>query len=155
MTSTGDAAAIHAALIQVVAEWTTADVQAHVAATVGVALDASEVRAVYLLGLAGGTIGAGALGDRAGLSAPTTSKLVSRLVADGVVERARTGRTVAVALTPTGEHAYELLVAAGHRLVAAATAAWEPAEVSRFRADLIRFVASLSETTPSRSRTTD
>lgn len=147
MTVADGVAGIHVALVQVVSEWTESDLQAQVADGVGVALDPTAVRAVYLLGLSGGAMGFTALSERASMSRPTTSKLVTRLEAQGVVERVRSGRTVEVRLTDAGARAYARLVAAGHRMVDAAVTDWTPQEVEQFRAQLARFVAALSRTT--------
>lgn len=147
MTIVDGVAGIHVALVRVVSEWTESDVQALVAEGVGVALDPTGIRAVYLIGLNGGAMGFGQLAERGSMSRPTTSKLVSRLETQSIVDRVRSGRTVEVRLTDAGAQAYARLVAAGHRMVDDALAGWTPQEVEQFQAQLTRFVAALSRTT--------
>jgi len=146
MTIADGVADIHVALVRIVSEWTESDVQAHVAEGVGVALDPTGIRAVYLLGLDDGAMGFGKLAERGSMSRPTTSKLVSRLETQGIVDRVRSGRTVEVRLTDAGDRAYKRLVAAGHRLVGDALADWDAREVEQFRTQLTRFVQALSGT---------
>jgi DNA-binding MarR family transcriptional regulator len=157
MTVADGIAGIHVALVRVVSEWTESDVQALVAEGVGVALDPTGIRAVYLLGLNGGAMGFGQLAERGSMSRPTTSKLVSRLEAQGIVDRVRSGRTVEVRLTDAGDQAYARLVAAGHRMVDDALHGWDAREVEQFQAQLTRFVAALSRTStqPSHGVSTD
>ena len=148
MTVGEGVAGIHLALVQVVTEWTESDLQAQVAEGVGVALDPSGIRAVYLIGMNGGAMGFGHLAERGSLSHPTASKLVSRLEAQGIADRIRSGRTVEVRLTDAGSQAYARLVAAGHRMVDDALTGWQADEVEVFQSQLTRFVAALSRTTP-------
>lgn len=146
MANAQSIADIHVALVNVVSAWSESDVQAQVAESVGVALDPTAIRAVYLLGLHGGALGFGALAEHASMSRPTTSKLVARMAAQGVVDPIRTGRTVEVRLAPAGEQAYARLVDAGHCLVADALAGWDADEISAFQHQLTRFVVALAGT---------
>ena len=146
-----DVADIHVALVRVVAEWSESDLQRQVAEAVDVALDPTAIRAVYLLGMNDGALGFSALADHASMSRPTTSKLVARMAAQGIVDPVRSGRTVQVRLTEAGAQAYERLVAAGHRMVDGALRGWNPAEIAQFRQQLDRFVVTLSGTEPASS----
>lgn len=151
MAVDGEIEAIRDALVRVVAEWTQSDLQVKVAGSVDSALDASEVRALYLVGMSGGSLGFSRLSDRAGFSRPTTSKLVSRMSAQGLIDRVRSGRTVDVRLTEAGTKAYTGLVAAGQHIVDGALSGWTPHEIAQFQAHLSRFVAALpAATTASR-----
>ncbi|WP_091028231.1 MarR family winged helix-turn-helix transcriptional regulator [Microbacterium oxydans] len=157
MTVADGVAGIHVALVRVVSEWTESDLQASVAEGVGVALDPTGIRAVYLIGLNGGAMGFGQLAEHGSISRPTASKLVSRLELQGIVDRVRSGRTVEVRLTDAGTQAYARLVAAGHRMVDDALAGWDPREVEQFQSQLSRFVVALSRTSmqPSHDVSTD
>lgn len=146
MANAESIADIHVALVSVVSAWSESDLQAQVAESVGVSLDPTAIRAVYLLGLHGGALGFGALAEHASMSRPTTSKLVARMAAQGVVDPIRTGRTVEVRLAPAGEQAYARLVEAGHRMVDDALAGWDAAEIAAFRQQLTRFVFALAGT---------
>jgi DNA-binding GntR family transcriptional regulator len=92
---------------------------------------------------------------RSQLSRPTASKLTDRLVTDGLAERVRAGRRVDVTLTARGARAYDLLVAAGHRMVQEATAGWGEQEVDSFRDHLARFVHIVATTDSSERRVKD
>ena len=148
MTVGGDVADIHEALVRVVSAWSESDLQQQVADAVDVALDPSAIRALYLLGRNGGSLRSGELAAHAAMSRPTTSKLVARMTAQGVVDPVRAGRRVEVRLTPAGRRAYERLVSAGHGLVVDALTDWSPQEIEGFRRQLTRFVTALSGTEP-------
>lgn len=144
MAEGGTREGIYSALIQIVTQWSTDDLQRHVAESVGVNLDASQVRALYLLGQAGGSLGNGRLAEATHMSAPTTSKLVSRLEVDGLAERVRAGRTVEVRLTESGLHAYKHLVDAGKHLVNDAVAEWDAHDLEDFGSQIVRFAHTLT-----------
>lgn len=144
-----DIEGIRDGLVHVVAEWTQRDLQVQVAESLDSPLEASEVRALYLVGMNAGTLGFGQLAERGALSRPTTSKLVSRMAAQGLFDRVRSGRTVEVRLTERGAEAYARLVAAGQQMVGDAVSGWTPAEIARFQAQLRRFVAALPRATSS------
>ncbi|MCK8475862.1 MarR family winged helix-turn-helix transcriptional regulator [Microbacterium aurugineum] len=147
MTANGEIDDIRDALVRVVAEWTRSDLQLKVAAKIDETLDAAETRALYLVGMNGGALGFGQLAERAALSNPTTSKLISRMSAQGLVDRVRSGRTVEVRLTDAGADTYARLVAAGQQMVDGALSGWAPDEITQFQAHLSRFVAALPRAT--------
>lgn len=144
-----DIEGIRDGLVHVVAEWTQRDLQVQVAESLDSPLEASELRALYLVGMNAGALGFGQLAERGALSRPTTSKLVSRMAAQGLFDRVRSGRTVEVRLTERGAEAYARLVAAGQQMVGDAVSGWTPAEIARFQAQLRRFVAALPRATSS------
>lgn len=144
MADADEVADIHVALVRVVSEWTQSELHTQVADAVDVTLDPTAVRALYLIGMNGQALGVGDLAQHASMSRPTTSKVVSRMAAQGMVRTIRTGRTVEVRLTEKGARAYARLVAAGHRMIDEALADWAPGEAAQFRAQLTRFVAALS-----------
>ena len=141
---------IRDSLVLVVAEWSRNDLQASVAAELDAPLDATEVRALYTVGAGGGSLGFSELAERASLSRPTASKLVSRMSAQGLFDRIRSGRTVVVRLTDDGIESYARLVAAGQQMVGEALAGWTPHEIADFQTSLSRFVVAL----PGASRAT-
>lgn len=109
-----------AAVVGLVANWTAVSTQGSVARAVGVDVPAGDVRALYTLGLHGGVIRPATLADELAQSRPTTSKLIARLEAAGLVRRERgdgDGRAVEIALTDAGADAYARLVAAGAAMV--------------------------------------
>lgn len=152
MALSEDIEGIRDALVHVVAEWTQRDLQVQVAESLDSPLEASEVRALYLVGMNGGSLGIGQLAERGALSRPTTSKLVSRMATQGLFDRVRSGRTVDVHLTETGGEAYERLVSAGQQMVGDAVVGWTPDEIARFKTQLSRFVAGLPHATPPTAR---
>src|SRR6478752_5733427 len=109
-----------ASLTRLMSRWSSSSVQARIAAGVGVALDPTEIRAVYTLGLHGGAARPSELSDELAVTRPTMSKLIARLIADDLVRRTAhpdDGRATVVAFTARGEDAYRRLVAAGHVMV--------------------------------------
>ncbi|MBW9095432.1 winged helix-turn-helix transcriptional regulator [Microbacterium jejuense] len=138
-------------LTRLMSRWSSSSVQERIAAGVGVALDPTEIRAVYTLGLHGGTARPGSLADELNITRPTMSKLVARLIADDLVTRGAhpdDGRGATVAFTPRGRDAYRRLVAAGHDMVDHVLAEWTPAEVEAFGGLLHRFVEGLLTESP-------
>ncbi|AWB89036.1 MarR family winged helix-turn-helix transcriptional regulator [Salinibacterium hongtaonis] len=140
-----------AALTGLMSRWSSSDVQSRIAQGVGVALDASEVRAIYVLGMRGGAARPSELAHQLHLTRPTASKLIARLAADGLVEKTvdpSDGRAAVVRLTESGEHTLTRLRSAGDGLIAHATQGWT-AEESSALADLLgRFVDGLMRATP-------
>lgn len=145
MTVGDDIEGIRDALVRVVAEWTQRDLQVEIAEKIGGSLEATEVRALYAVGMHGGRLGFGLLAESGALSRPTASKLVSRMSAQGLFDRVRSGRTVEVRLTDAGAEAYARLVAAGQQMVGGALAAWTSHEIAEFQTQLTRFVTALPE----------
>lgn len=120
------------AVIGLVSNWNAVSTQGSVAAAVGVDVPAGDVRALYTVGLRGGAIRPAALAEEIQQTRPTTSKVVARLEALGLVARERgagDGRAVQVALTADGRDAYERLVAAGAAMVGEAMADTTTAEI--------------------------
>ncbi|GAA5207049.1 MarR family winged helix-turn-helix transcriptional regulator [Microbacterium kyungheense] len=133
-------------LTRLMSRWSSSSVQERIARGVGVALDPTEIRAVYTLGLHGGTARPGSLADELNISRPTMSKLAARLIADDLVTRRAhpgDGRGATVTFTPRGRDAYRRLVTAGHDMVDHALADWAPTEVDDFGRLLHRFVEGL------------
>ncbi|GAA5202344.1 MarR family winged helix-turn-helix transcriptional regulator [Microbacterium jejuense] len=140
-----------ASLTRLMSRWSSSTVQARIASGVGVALDPTEIRAIYTLGLHGGAARPSALADELNVTRPTMSKLITRLLADDLVTRAAhpdDGRATTVAFTARGEDAYRRLVTAGHVMVDHVLDDWTPAEVDAFGALLRRFVDGLLTESP-------
>jgi DNA-binding MarR family transcriptional regulator len=104
------------------------------------------VRALYGLGIVGGSARPSDIADELHLSRPSTSKLLVRLVAAGLVERTpdeSDRRAARIALTAEGRRTYEQLFAAGVAMLGDATAGWDEAEVRTLAALLTRFTDGL------------
>ena len=133
-------------LTRLTARWNSLEYQRRVTEESGVTLDPAAVRAVYLLGLNGGSARPSALATDLELSRPSTSKLLARLETAGLVERSPAdgdGRATTVSLRAAGHEAFERLFAAGIGMVGEATADWEPTDSARLAELLPRFVEGL------------
>ncbi|MBO3664194.1 MarR family winged helix-turn-helix transcriptional regulator [Microbacterium stercoris] len=133
-------------LTRLVARWSSRDVQTHVAASVGVHLDPTQMRALYLLGDATEAVRPSALAERLQLTRPTASKLIARLTSDGLIERQpdpEDGRVSSIALSPRGHETLRTLVGAGQTMVAHALQGWSAADVQHLHALLSVFVDGL------------
>lgn len=153
-TATSDRNA-HAALLseitRLMSRWSSLELQRRITAECGVALDPVAVRAIYLLGLEGGSARPSTLADELHLTRPSTSKLIARLTGADVIERLRDPadrRSVAVALTESGREVFLRLFSAGVDMVDAATDDWDRADVQAFGALLHRFVGGLLRPDP-------
>lgn len=133
-------------LTRLTAHWNSLEYQRSVTRESGVELDSTAVRAVYLLGISGGSIRPSELASELNLSRPSTSKLLARLEAAGLVERVRDegdGRATAVTLRPGGEEAFTHLFAAGIEKITAATSGWDARDTERLADLLPRFITGL------------
>lgn len=154
-TDAAPPAELLASLTRLMSRWSSSQVQERVASGVGVTLDPTEIRAIYTLGLRGGTARPSALADELHLSRPTMSKLIARLMADDLVARSADpddGRATTVSFTARGAHAYDRLVSAGHEMVRHALADWPEADAAAFGRLLQRFVDGLLADSPDPSR---
>lgn len=134
------------ALTSLMAQWSSRDFQRRITAQSGVALDPTGVRALYVLGIAGGSARPSDLADELHLTRPSASKLITRLTAAGLLGRTRDtadGRAARIALSAEGQRTYEQLVASGIDLLSAATEGWEEADVRALSALLVRFTDGL------------
>ncbi|MBD3940139.1 MarR family transcriptional regulator [Microbacterium sp. NEAU-LLC] len=138
-------------LTRLMSRWSSSTVQARIASGVGVALDPTEIRAVYTLGIHGGAARPSELADELNVTRPTTSKLIARLLADGLVTRTAhpdDGRATTVAFTGRGRDAFHRLVTAGQIMVDHVLDDWTPAEIDAFGGLLRRFVDGLLTESP-------
>ncbi|MEL5990082.1 MarR family winged helix-turn-helix transcriptional regulator [Microbacterium phosphatis] len=133
-------------LTRLVARWSSRDVQTQVADGVGVHLDPTQMRALYVLGDAAEPVRPSVLAHQLQLTRPTASKLIVRLTQDGLVERHADpvdGRVSSIALSPHGRETLHTLVGAGRVMVAHALEGWDRADVTRLNALLSGFVDGL------------
>lgn len=138
--------ALLGALTQLMARWTSAELQLRFAAQHGVVLDDTKVRAIYVLGMRGGTARPSALAAELRLTRPTTSKLLARLRTDGLIDKhgdPSDGRASQVELTEIGTQVYVRLVDAGHAMVLRALDGWPDDDVDALAALLTRFIGGL------------
>lgn len=141
-----EGAAILSALVRLMAHWSSPAVQARIAAGAGVDLDPAAIRAIYVLGRFDRGLRPAELADLLAQLRPTTSKMITRLTAAGLVQRAKEetdGRGAVIALTEAGCESYQRLVDAGLDMVDAATREWEPARAAMFAGYLERFVGAM------------
>lgn len=134
------------ALTRLMSQWSSLDFQRRITAECGVSLDPAAVRALYGLGIAGGSARPSDIADDLHLSRPSTSKLLARLAEAGLVERTPDPgdrRAARIALTDDGRRTYEQLFTAGVALLGGATAGWDEAEVRTLAALLTRFTDGL------------
>lgn len=126
-------------LLRLVAHWSAPHAQREIVRAVGLDLDDTAIRAVYLLGMRGGSSRPSELADELRLTRPTASKLLVRLASDGLVDvhdHPADGRSKRVRLTSRGQGAYRVLHAAGVDLVGGALHRLAPDARERF-ADLL------------------
>lgn len=134
------------ALTALMSQWSSLEFQRRITAECGVSLDPVGVRALYVLGIAGGAERPSAIADDLHLTRPSTSKLLTRLTTAGLVERtpdSSDGRSARIALTADGRRTYEQLVSAGVAMLAEATAGWDAADVRTLSTLLVRFTDGL------------
>lgn len=121
-----------AAVIGLVANWNAVSTQGSIARAVGVDIPAGDVRALYTLGLLGGTVRPADFATALAQTRPTTSKLIGRLETAGLVARSRAEgdlRAVDIVFTEHGGEAYARLVAAGASMVDQAMTDMTAAEI--------------------------
>ena len=129
-----------------ISRWSSLELQRRITAECGITLDPVAVAALYTLGLSGGTSRPSALADTLHLSRPSTSKLIARMHdAELLTRTADPGdrRAISVTLTPLGQQIFRLLIDAGVSMVADATRAWHPDEVSTLSRLMQRFLTDI------------
>ncbi|MGP5127597.1 MarR family winged helix-turn-helix transcriptional regulator [Brachybacterium tyrofermentans] len=139
------------ALTALMSQWSSLEFQRRITAECGVSLDPVGVRALYVLGIAGGAERPSVIADDLHLTRPSTSKLIARLTAAGLVERtpdSSDGRSARIALTADGRRTYEQLVSAGVAMLADATSDWEAEDVRTLSTLLVRFTDGLLAPAP-------
>ncbi|MBS1675559.1 MAG: MarR family transcriptional regulator [Actinobacteria bacterium] len=142
-----------AAVLRLFSRWSSLDVQRAVAGEAGVAAEATDIRALYALGLHGAPVRPSALAEELQLTRPTASKMLARLHAADLVARREDPedrRAALVVLAPAGEAAFTRLHAAGVDMMRAGVRAWTAEERVRFAGALTRFVDALTSPDPSR-----
>lgn len=148
--------ALLGALTELMSRWTSADLQARFAVQHGVkeaargtpAFDDAKVRAIYVLGLRGGAARPSVLAAELRMTRPTTSKLLARLRADGLLDKRddpTDGRASQVELTTLGRDVFARLVGAGHDMVRRALGGWSEADIELLSGLLSRFVDGLMD----------
>ena len=150
--------ALLGALTELMSRWTSADLQArfavqhgaaeHGAARRAPALDDAKVRAIYVLGLRGGAARPSELAAELRMTRPTTSKLLARLRADGLLDKRADpadGRATQVELTGLGASVFTQLVDAGHDMVRRALGGWSDTDIEALSSLLSRFVDGLMD----------
>lgn len=109
-----------ATLVDLVTAWSSPQVQGQIARQIGLDINETDVRTLHTLGRAGGCARQAQLAADLHFSSPTMSKSLSRLRAAGLIEHAEAAidrRARIVSLSPTGERAYQGLIAAGTSMV--------------------------------------
>lgn len=134
------------ALTRLVSHWSSLSYQSEIQQDAGVGLDATAVRAIYLLGIREGAERPSVMAIELNMSRPATSKLIARMVDAQLVERTRDGedgRAQLVRLSPAGREIFDQLFASGIELISNATSGWSPEDVDALNRLLPRFVAGL------------
>lgn len=135
------------ALTRLMSQWSSLDFQRRITAQSGLTLDPVAVRALYGLGISGGSARPSDLADELHLTRPSTSKLIARLATADLIERRQDpadGRSAHIALTAAGRRTYEQLFEAGLALLAEATDDWDTADVRALSELLTRFTTDLA-----------
>lgn len=157
--SAAEHAEVLGGLTRLMSRWSSLDYQRRITAGSGIDRDPATVRALYSLGVKGGTSRPSAIADELHLTRPSTSKLIARMAAAGLVERAADPsdrRSALVTLTVAGAATYDRLFGAGLDLVAAATTGWSADDVRQFSELLTRFVGgATSPHAPEPTKTTN
>ena len=131
-------------LLSIVQEWTSSSFLEEFARRSGIQLDSNAISAIYLLGRRG-RLRPSELAQGLKMSAPTTSKLISRLSDAGLVSRGANesdSRSSFVALTDSGARTAVTLFESGDLMMAELLNDWSPRDVSA----LTRLMHRLAET---------
>lgn len=135
-----------AAVIRLISRWSSLEVQRAVAADAGVTIEATDIRALYVLGLHGGALRPSALAGELQVSRPTASKMLLRLDAEGLTERSADpddGRAALIVLSAAGREAFRHLYDAGIDMMRESLQDWSDDERVPFPHLLTRFVDGL------------
>lgn len=139
------------AFATVARQWGAVPLEGTIAEQVGLDIEDSEIRMIYILGARTGEMSPGDVAQQLGVTRPTLSKSLTRLRVAGLVESAPTEndrRSVYVTLTETGRDAYTALVDFGMELVHSAAAGLSQAELASVARFLERFAHCLGGPPP-------
>lgn len=134
------------AIVRLISRWTSQEFQQQVIGACGIPLDSTASRAIYLLGIAGGSVTPSRIAADMHLSRPSTSKLLTRLSDARLLQRSPgpgDRRSVTIDLTELGQATFDQLFAAGLTMISGSTQSWSAAERRALAALLPRFVDGL------------
>lgn len=139
------------AFATVARQWGATPLEGEVARGLGLDIEDSEIRLIYLLGSRTAELRPGDLAEQLGITRSALSKSLSRLRLAGLAESAVTAsdrRSVFVTLTATGRDAYRQLVELGAAHVREASTGISPAELATISGFLERFAQRLGGPPP-------
>lgn len=134
------------ALTRLISHWSSLSYQSEIQQHAGVGLDATAVRAIYLLGIHERAGRPSVMAIELNMSRPATSKLIARLVDAKLVERGRDandGRAQLVRLSEAGCEIFDRLFSSGIELISNATSGWSREDADALKRLLPQFVAGL------------
>ena len=139
------------AFATVARQWGAVPLEGTIAEQVGLDIEDSEIRVIYILGARTEEMNPGDVAKQLGVTRPTLSKSLTRLRVAGLVESAPTEydrRSVYVTLTEAGSTAYTALVNFGIDLVQSAAEGMSHSELSTVSEFLERFAVRLGGPPP-------
>lgn len=128
-------------LVRVVTHWTSLDTQAAVASDAGLIIDPADVSVLFTLGQLG-PVRPSLLAQKLRVSPPTVSRIVARLVDEGLVHRVadpHDARSSMIVLTAEGVTAARRLFEQGDKMIARLLEGWDDADVAMLTSLLERF----------------
>lgn len=144
-------------LLSIVQEWTSSSFLEEFARRSGIQLDSNAISAIYLLGRRG-RLRPSELAQGLKMSAPTTSKLISRLSDAGLVSRGANEsdyRSSFVALTDSGARTAVTLFESGDVMMAELLNDWSPRDVSALTQLMHRLAETVTNSDPSSSSSSE
>ena len=139
------------AFATVARQWGAVPVDGHIAESIGLAIEDSEIRIIYMLGARTRELRPGDVAEELGVSRPTLSKSLTRLRNANLIvgETDPTDkRSINLRLTDAGKDAYQRLIDMGTGLVRAANDDLTRDEMRIIRDFLARFIKQLGGAAP-------
>ncbi|GAA2831054.1 DNA-binding MarR family transcriptional regulator [Leucobacter komagatae] len=139
------------AFATVARQWGAVPIDGHIAERIGLDIEDSEIRIIYMLGARTRELRPGDVAEELGVTRPTLSKSLTRLRNASLIESAvaqEDKRSIYLRLTAAGKDAYQRLIDMGTGLVRAANDDLTKDEMRTIRDFLDRFTEQLGGPAP-------
>ncbi|WP_416549562.1 MarR family winged helix-turn-helix transcriptional regulator [Leucobacter sp. BZR 635] len=134
------------AFATVARQWGATPLEGHIAKRLGLSIEDSEIRIIYILGARTDDMRPGDLAEQLSVSRPSLSKSLTRLRTAGIVESEVANddrRSVYVTLTEAGKEAYATLINFGTEIIHSVNGGLTVSELETVKGFLERFAERL------------
>jgi DNA-binding MarR family transcriptional regulator len=140
---------LHDSFSSIVSRWAAAGIQDVIIERAGAGIDPAAMTVLNALDRAGGSARPSYVAQQTGTGASNVSKILTRMEAQGLVERATDPadqRAVSITVTPAGHRVHQAIVDTSNIMLAEVLHDWSSADVKQFSDLLARYAKALQDT---------